>query len=688
MIAGLTSRRLASARRRWCFRALLTSALLTAVCEKGRGETGVDEKSSASPGPSLSFIDEGGRALPIILPENPPPHTRHAAHFLAENIEKISGTRPEVIESPPNPQPRQAIWVGYQPCMKALFPEVDFQFEHPEEIILAANENHAAITGRDRWDPKFSDFQDDRVSIAEKQQEYGTANAVFTFLQDRIGVRWLYPGESGTDYPAADSLRIRPFTYRYHPQFRARVGIFAQLNRGNKKSVQQEWVKHQRLLLDSLYLEGGHPLKHWWEKYGETRPELFALQPDGTRGTFPKDPESVKLCEGEPAVWQTWLDEMAVRFERYPYWQLLPTQANDGYFSGHCTDPRSRAWDPLPSETDVRIEMNWANEKQTWPPLSDRYAAFANKLSELAAERFPDREHFVVMNAYGQVGRPAPVKTKLRDNVLVVSVHNFHMRNAAERDPQMQQFTDWAKVAEHLIWRPNLGNQAGLQWGFPDVPFRQAAEDFRFVADHGTIGLFFDMYFENWANLAPYYYLVSRLAWNPYEDENAVLDDYFRRCYGPAATIMKNYWMFLATTRQNFVDAVESPFRVAVIHRYYTDDVWKRAESFLAEAEQLVADDPKYVARVHFTRCGFTYARALVEQRELMSRFEAGKSKDKELEQTIRDQWTALEEAVAAFPEAAVRFKRMESPKRSSGLHPDAPISSKMLKDAVGLDQN
>jgi hypothetical protein len=63
--------------------------------------------------------------------------------------------------------------------------------------------------------------------------------------------------------------------------------------------------------------------------------------------------------------------------------------ANDSYFDGHCTDPRSRAWDPDPSETDLRVTLSWGNNvKQEWPPLSDRYVHFANKLSRARRRAF------------------------------------------------------------------------------------------------------------------------------------------------------------------------------------------------------------------------------------------------------------------------------------------------------------
>ena len=48
-----------------------------------------------------------------------------------------------------------------------------------------------------------------------------------------------------------------------------------------------EWVRFQRMVLDSLSLEaGGHGFGNWWERYHETHPEYFALQPDGTRSGF------------------------------------------------------------------------------------------------------------------------------------------------------------------------------------------------------------------------------------------------------------------------------------------------------------------------------------------------------------------------------------------------------------------
>lgn len=82
-----------------------------------------------------------------------------------------------------------------------------------------------------------------------------------------MGVRWLYPGELGTDYPGVESLSIKPFSVRYHPQFRYREGLFHQLARGYiKPGAMQDWVKNQRVLLHSMDFPVGHYFKDWWDK--------------------------------------------------------------------------------------------------------------------------------------------------------------------------------------------------------------------------------------------------------------------------------------------------------------------------------------------------------------------------------------------------------------------------------------
>jgi len=689
-------------------REALKSVAVTAL---GAGLAGrlAAQGSAAEAKARLHLIRADGSALPIVLAQDAAPHTRAAAAELAAHLERIGGVRPEVVEGLPDPLPAQAIWVGYQAALGKLFPGADFALKHPEEVFLIGNENHIAITGRDQWDPQHAVFPGRRFPIENKQAEHGNANAVFTFLQEIVGVRWLYPGELGTDLPGAESLRIAPFEIRHHPQFRSRSGLFNQLEMGYiKAGHEQDWARHQRVLLHSLDMLGGHYFKDWWEKYGKTRPELFALQPDGTRGTYPADKERLKLCEGEPAVWEVWLQEQEALLAEYPHRAVLSAMPNDSYFDGHCTDPRSRAWDPDPSETKVRIKLQWANDvTQEWPPLSDRYVTFANTLADLVKKRFPDRELYVATNAYGDVGRPKPVRAVPRDNVLIIGVNNFHGRDRAFREQHKTDFLNWAGISKTIIWRPNLGNLGGRMWGMPDVPFQELMDDFRFVADHGAVGVFFDTLFEHWATMAPYYYLIGQLAWNPRADGHAILDDYFQRCYGLAAAPMKKYWLLMEKTRGELVHKVASVHSAFSVPDYYNAAFFAEADALIAQARTLAgAADGKHARRVEFTRCGLDYTRAIVAIRAQMRQFEKAKTDaDREpLKEAILRQWKELETMTSGFPEFAIHFKRMggasegakpkvpgeknSGAKRVTGLHPAAPVKPSVLKEITnsGLD--
>ena len=185
------------------------------------------------------------------------------------------------------------------------------------------------------------------------QQEYGTANAVYTFLQDQLGVRWLWPGEE--DVLRRERIAIAPCELRYHPQIRARSGMFTKLSLGdNKEGPDELWARFQRVQLDSLELLGGHGFGHWWDKYGKEHPEYFAAAPDGSRRPIAFNPRNTKLCASNPDVWRQWLAEVEEQLRENPTKRIFNVSPNDGYTTGHCVCANCLAWDHPDGEKVVR----------------------------------------------------------------------------------------------------------------------------------------------------------------------------------------------------------------------------------------------------------------------------------------------------------------------------------------------
>ncbi|MCX7009509.1 MAG: hypothetical protein NTY53_20070, partial [Kiritimatiellaeota bacterium] len=65
---------------------------------------------------------QGVTPPPIVIPKDAAPYTHEAAQTLADYVAKISGAKLAVVEGEPSPLPEHAVWVGYQPVLKKLFP--------------------------------------------------------------------------------------------------------------------------------------------------------------------------------------------------------------------------------------------------------------------------------------------------------------------------------------------------------------------------------------------------------------------------------------------------------------------------------------------------------------------------------------------------------------------------------------
>ncbi len=636
----------------------------------------------------LVDTEAGVAPAPIYLYPGAPPRTRDAAVTLADYLEKICGARPELIESAPTSLPERALWVGYQPGLEKVFPGLDFDFQFPEETLIAANERYLVIAGRDRWDPDHMEARGRLADITGRQQEYGTANAVYTFLQDQLGVRWLWPGEKGEDVPEARRLAFAPFEQRYHPQIRARSGMLVRLSLGDTKEGPDElWARYQRVQLDSLELDGGHGFGDWWDLYHETHPDYFALQPDGTRSGFPGG-HNAKLCETNPAVWEQWLENVAERRKADPTLHVFNVSENDSWASGFCVCEKCQAWDNPDAETGT---FHWKGVTEDRPVLSDRQVTFANHLARMLKERFPGQDLYVQLHAYG-FSRPAPVAAVPDDNVIISSVSNFHLRGDGVGDDRtlaMKQFGDWGEKASLLAWRPNLGSAAGHGWGLPDVAMTQAAEDLRFVADRHCMGLFFDMLWLHWSTQGPHYYALAHLAWNPYTDVEALMDDYYQRGFGPAAAEVKAYWRLWEKARTDFVAEARNRQRIYGSPQTYTPELLGQAQALLEAANaklDAAGAPPKYRDRVAFVQCGLDYSRMVLDTRRWMQTYESSKGKEKQAAAAeVLANWKMAAKMKATFPEFAINWVyvfNQPNSKRMLGLHPKYPLSGRTKRES------
>lgn len=498
--------------------------------------------------------------------------------------------------------------MGVSPQVRELFSGVDFEFAQPEEILLLGRDGHLVIAGRDRWVPGqttrrvWGGGETDNVQL-----EYGTANAVYAFLRDRLGVIWLWPGEDGIVCDERPTLELEPFEVRYAPPLRSRSGIFRLSEIGDRRGHSHEFARRQGLQLDSLPLDGGHGFNNWWERFHENHPEYFALQPDGSRNPYPR-PSLAKLCQANPDVLEQILADIDARLEAEPWLQVINVSANDSAFSGICVCSECQSMD----HPDARqYEFAWEGFSEKRPGLSNRYFSFANRIAREIKKRHPDREIYINENAYhGSVD--APIGFDVDDNVIVMFIGRFPLCEPERRADEQAALKTWqGNRADKIVYRPNQWVAAGSH-GIPQVSPTNLIEDLKLLTSTDCmIGLWVDTVWEHWATTGPHLYLLARWGWNPAMDGEAVLDEYYSRGFGPAAEPIRSYWQMMEA---EFGDLPYRTNMLAIRDTTFSDGFRQQAAALLDQAAAAVANEPEVFARrVAFVRSGFDYTCALYD---------------------------------------------------------------------------
>lgn len=626
----------------------------------------------ATHGQDLVLVENGKSLAPIIVSEPMPAKVepmlgeygetptsfraeiRASAEELADYIEKVSGARPQIIEGAPASIPAKAIWVGYQPALDSLFPNIDFDFKHPEEIVVAANANHLVIAGRDRGpeevamvDGLFDHFRKD--VIAAHNCEEGTANAVSTFLQKHLGVRWLWPGELGEDVTKSPAIKFAPFEYRFHPPIRARM--FAMNPRGKPPEIKQWWENRQRAgRRGSQWLPINHSEEDWWDKYHEAHPDWFAMQPDGTRKP-PARPKTVKLCLSNPEVAQQWLIEAEAKLRANPQLKVLRMVPTDG--GGWCVCDNCKAWD----------------HPAGGGSLTERHVKFWNILARGLKERFPDRDVMLDEFAYSVYSAP-PIATRVEDNIAIRYVGHFPLGDSRDRAKAKNAMKQWiAMGAKEIGYRPNGWWYDGGFWGMPAVELEKTAEDFRFLAEIGSNGFQFDSVQMYFATLAPQNYAFVQLAYDPMQDGAALMDDFFARGFGPGASDVQQYFKLMQQVHHELVESEgwraasgarrTVPAKLAAI---CTPGVLAQAQTYLDAAKSNTAGGSElYQKRVAFVQAGLDFVKLQMELIPVMETVRTSGGKDKAAVDKAVSLAAARDELMKNAPPFAFDIERFQN---------------------------
>lgn len=447
----------------------------------------------------------------------------------------------------------------------------------------------------------------------------GSRHAVIAFLEEVVGMRYLWPGELGLVTPHPETLALPVLNRDFTPKIAQRKMRWSSRNERmdlglaylgftpedydvrfakatGKTDGLPDWMEWQRLG-GSLGLLGGHSYGHTWEKYGREHPEWFALQPNGSRDMSQLTPERARLCKSNLELIEALARDKIAELKASGA-RSISLSPNDGGRATFCVCEECRKLDP-PDARRISLTDFTATPPKDYEAaaLTDRMVWFWNRLAARIERELPDV--WFVAYAYSAYKAP-PMREKLHPRLAVFFV-GVSYESDESRTQALADWDAWSAMSGKLVWRPNL-LLYGRREGAPSVFIHKLAEDLRHFADHGLLGTDFDSIMHHWATEGLNAYALARLLWDPTQTADAILDDYCRSGFGPAADPVKR-WFLRIEAITNEVAAGDGN-KLAP----YTAKTCADLQRLLDEAGKLATGDDLVGQRIAFLRSGLTFA--------------------------------------------------------------------------------
>lgn len=567
----------------------------------------------------LHLIEAGTSQAMVVIADTPSPVASYAGKELVRHIEKATGVRLAVVRESdlPADAPRIRIYVGKTNSARTA--GLDPDTLPGETFRIKAIGNNLYILGREdgkelfvkdvvRWTDQFV-----------RDTRRGTLYGVVEFLEQTLGVRWLWPGDLGTYVPRQDSLVVEAgLDVTEAPAFKFRhyriQSITNELVQEPKQDIDhrlgftEEGLRRyndalRRFLL--VHQEGdsepqprvGHHFQGWWRKYGKEHPTWFLMRDDGARGPKPgADTYQVCMCVSNPG-----LQQFIVNTD-WDGGDLLSLGEADN--RSYCICPECKAWD-APQPEGLRLYST-----------SNRYARFWKAVRDLAVKRNPDVQvaTFLYMtylwaptidiDLTGVYGEFVPWSTG-RYNV-------YYPMAEADHELNKQTWLGWSKTGMTMAYRPNYLLSG---YAMPYLSTWQAGEMLKFAAEHGMVGFDFDSLYGHWAVKGPMLYVHMRLGTDPTRRIEDIRTEYFS-AFGPAAERVEAYFDYWEDYSSKRASRGGVPYNDASrTYKLYPPQVFAPGAAILDEALELAqtSELPEFGARVRFLQAGLEHAKLAAE---------------------------------------------------------------------------
>lgn len=505
----------------------------------------------------------------IIIPDQASPQTVRAAEILRDYIALASGAALPISSAQGEGIELHVGPTGYVVEQKVI----------PDDLV----EDGYVLARSDQT--KF---------VISGKSDWGTEFGVYEFLERFVGVRWLAPTELFTEIPELRSLPLPDVRLREDPTFLSREFFPIEPHREDGDpgrasaplwySQNDTWGRRNKL---RSHVDFHHNLKELLppSRFGVSNPEFFPIL-DGKR-VIPPDDEYFRWQPNfsAPGIADAAAAEIIAHFDKHPDKTSYSLGINDSHQFDESAESKARR--------SGRLNMIGLED------VSDDYYPWVNEVAAKVLERHPGKRFGLL--AYLEVLEP-PTKHDVHPSVVPFLTYELTRWNDPEFREMMQKLTlAWEKHSPELGWYDYVYGSVYLAPRF----FAHAEQRALAWGANHNVKHYYGELIPNWGE-GPNAWALAKLLWNPHQNVDALLDDWYVAAAGDAAApklreyfeIWEKFWgeeVFRSswyTPRSLWLDYLSTG---------YLNDIPQssiaRSDRLLAEALEL-ADTPRRKQRV------------------------------------------------------------------------------------------
>ena len=492
---------------------------------------------------AMTIARDGQALATIVVPDAATPTEQFAAEELCSYLAQISGAEP-AVESEAEAGDLPHVLVGRTEAGEPV--RAGLGTDEPEAFAVRTVGDDLVLTGA---------------------SDRGTLYAVYDFLEQDLGCRWLGPSELWEEIPSLATIEFGEIDRVERPAMRWR---FLRMTRGGdegtwdhdclswaakaKINIGSGWPQEE--LPDSYIERGGfrawmapHVLHHILDpdEYFDEHPEWYALR-GGERKRMPKA-GTQQLCTTNPEVIEMVAWGLGEMFDARPDVDFMGLGQGDGTAFCECENCAALDTGEL-----------WPHSSRELPVITERWLTFVNAVARKLQETHPGKGVYTL--AYHQTFRPPdPEVIAPEPNVIIQVVNSrpnyvcFVHRFENEDCPHHVAFRDGLEKWVGMTPAGVMIYEYDPHSTFCAMPYPAAAkfmDDINYLHRIGVAGYEGQSGPNIWGTYGINHYAIARCTWEAGIEPAALVAEYCDAAFGPASEQMQ---AFLKTIEEGLIAA-------------------------------------------------------------------------------------------------------------------------------------